>query len=76
MLCEQGNVQPNQKQESMIDFSQININNPVICWFSGGITSAVSCKLAIDLFGADNCSCIFMDTQNEDPDTYRFKDDC
>jgi NH3-dependent NAD+ synthetase len=26
-----------------------------ICWWSGGITSAVACKLAIDMFGKDNC---------------------
>lgn len=23
----------------------------IICWWSGGITSAVACRLAIDLFG-------------------------
>lgn len=48
----------------------------IICWFSGGITSAVACKLTIDLYGADNCRSIFIDTGNEDADTYRFKDDC
>lgn len=48
----------------------------IICWFSGGITSAVACKMAIDLFGADNCRSIFIDTGNEDDDTYRFKADC
>ena len=49
---------------------------PIICWWSGGITSAVACKLAIDLYGVDNCRIIFIDTKNEDDDTYRFKDDC
>ena len=45
-------------------------------WWSGGITSAVACKIAIDLFGKENCRIIFMDTFNEHQDTYRFKDDC
>lgn len=48
----------------------------VVCWWSGGITSVVACKLAIDLFGIDNCRVIMIDTYNEDPDTYRFKGDC
>jgi len=48
----------------------------VISWWSGGITSAVSCKIGIDLFGIDSCSIVMIDTKNEHPDTYRFKDDC
>lgn len=48
----------------------------VICWWSGGVTSAVACKLAIDLYGAENCRVIFIDTKNEDDDTYRFMRDC
>jgi len=48
----------------------------IICWWSGGITSAVACKIAIDLFGTDRCRVIMMDTHNEDEDTYRFKADC
>ena len=48
----------------------------VICWWSGGITSAVACKVAIDLFGLDNCRIVMIDTGNEYPNTYRFKDDC
>lgn len=51
-------------------------NNKIICWWSGGITSAVACKLAIDLYGRDNCEVIFIDTMNEHDDTYRFMDDC
>lgn len=54
----------------------INKENPVICWWSGGVTSAVACKLAIDLFGVDNCRVIMIDTGNEDDDTYRFQGDC
>jgi hypothetical protein len=49
----------------------------VICWWSGGITSAVACKVALDLFGDKNSVRIIMiDTRNEDDDTYRFKANC
>ncbi len=48
----------------------------IICWWSGGITSAVACKVAIDLFGVENCDVIMLDTKNEDEDTYRFMKDC
>lgn len=48
----------------------------IICWWSGGITSAVACKKAIELFGKDNCRVIMIDTKNEDEDTYRFRVDC
>lgn len=48
----------------------------IICWWSGGVTSAVACKITIDLFGKENCKVIFIDTKNEDDDSYRFKDDC
>jgi hypothetical protein len=48
----------------------------VICWWSGGVTSAVACKIALDIFGCINCRVIFIDTKNEDYDTYRFKMDC
>jgi len=48
----------------------------IIGWWSGGVTSAITCKSIIDLFGIDNCRFIFIDTFNEDDDTYRFKKDC
>lgn len=48
----------------------------IVCWFSGGITSAVACKIAIDLYGVSRCRVIMMDTKNEDDDTYRFLKDC
>jgi len=48
----------------------------VICWWSGGITSAAACKIAIRLYGRDNCRVVMIDTCNEHPDTYRFKNDC
>jgi len=50
--------------------------NDIIGWWSGGITSAVTCKAIIDIYGLDRCRFIFIDTKNEDADTYRFKDDC
>lgn len=48
----------------------------IICWWSGGVTSAVACKLAIDIYGKDNCQILFIDTKNEHSDTYRFMKDC
>lgn len=56
-------------------FKGVSKENPVIAWWSGGITSAVACKLAIDWFG-DNVVVVMIDTRNEDDDTYRFKSDC
>lgn len=50
--------------------------NRVICWWSGGVTSAVACKVAIEVFGWRQCRVIMIDTFNEDEDTYRFKKDC
>lgn len=50
--------------------------NKIIGWWSGGITSTVACKIAIDLYGIDAVRLIFIDTRNEDEDTYRFKKDC
>jgi hypothetical protein len=52
------------------------MSKPVICWWSGGVTSAVACKLSIEHFGLDNCRIIMIDTANEHEDTYRFKKDC
>lgn len=46
----------------------------VIAWWSGGVTSAVACKLSLDLY--DNVEIVFIDTNNEHEDTYRFKLDC
>ena len=51
-------------------------NKRIICWWSGGVTSAVSIYLAIQLFGKENIEIFFIDTYNEDEDTYRFKSDC
>ena len=48
----------------------------VIGWWSGGVTSAVACKLSMALYGKKNVRIIFIDTGNEDDDTYRFMRDC
>ena len=52
------------------------MSKKIIAWWSGGVTSAVTCKLCIDLYGLKNVRFIFIDTHNEDEDTYRFKKDC
>ena len=52
------------------------MNKDIIAWWSGGITSAVACKKAIDIFGKERVRVIMIDTENEHPDTYRFKKDC
>lgn len=51
-------------------------SNDIICWFSGGVTSAVAVWLAIQIFGISRCRIVFIDTKNEDPDSYRFLKDC
>lgn len=56
--------------------SAINENFPVIAWWSGGVTSAVTCRLCLDWFGEKNVRIIFIDTHNEDEDTYRFLKEC
>ncbi len=48
----------------------------VICWWSGGATSAVACMKAIEIYGKENCRVVMIDTKNEHDDTYRFKYDC
>lgn len=50
--------------------------NDIICWWSGGVTSAVACKIAIDMYGIERCRIIMLDTRNEDIDTYRFLTEC
>ena len=57
-------------------FSNISKEYPVIALWSGGITSAVTCKLCSDWFGNQNVRFLFSDTHNEDADTYRFKNEC
>jgi hypothetical protein len=52
------------------------MKDKIICWWSGGVTSAVACLLAIRYYGKENCRVIFIDTCNEHFDTYRFFLDC
>jgi len=52
------------------------VSKDIICWWSGGVTSAVACKIAINLYGTERCRVVMIDTHNEHEDTYRFKGDC
>jgi 3'-phosphoadenosine 5'-phosphosulfate sulfotransferase (PAPS reductase)/FAD synthetase len=66
------------KKINMGDFSIHNItkDTPVIAWWSGGVSSAVTCKLCIDFFGLENVKIVFIDTKNESDDTYVFLSQC
>lgn len=57
-------------------FTGIDKYNPVIAWWSGGADSAIVCMLCLLWFGKENVRVVFIDTKNEDDDTYRFKADC
>jgi len=46
----------------------------VISWWSGGITSAVACRLALEKY--KNVRLIYIETGSHHPDTKRFKIDC
>ena len=48
----------------------------VIAWWSGGVSSAVTCRLAVDMYGLDSVRIVFIDTFNEHRDTYTFKAYC
>jgi len=56
--------------------AQVSPLKPIIAWWSGGITSAVTCKLCVDAFGPESVLVVFIDTHNEDDDTFRFMRDC
>lgn len=60
----------------MINYKMITKDTPIIAWWSGGIASAITCNLCISWFGTDKVRIIFIDTNNEDSDTYRFLKDC
>lgn len=47
-----------------------------IGWFSCGSTSAVACKLALDLYGKDNVDLWYIETGASHPDNKRFISDC
>jgi 3'-phosphoadenosine 5'-phosphosulfate sulfotransferase (PAPS reductase)/FAD synthetase len=57
-------------------YKNVSKENPVIAWWSGGVTSAIACRIAIDWFEPENVRVVFIDTHNEDDDTYRFKTEC
>jgi hypothetical protein len=59
-----------------VRIKSISKENPVIAWWSGGVTSAVTCKLCVDWFGIENLRIVFIDTNNEDDDTKRFLKEC
>ena len=45
-----------------------------IAWFSGGATSAIACKMALEQYNdVDIC---YIETGSHHPDLLRFKDDC
>ncbi len=46
----------------------------VIAWWSGGITSAVACRLAIEKY--PNVRLVYIETGSHHEDTMRFKTDC
>lgn len=48
----------------------------IIAWWSGGVSSAVTCWLCIKVYGKKRVRIIFQDTRNEHEDTYRFLKDC
>ena len=45
-----------------------------IAWWSGGITSAVACRLALEKY--ENVRLIYIHIDSHHPDTLRFKKDC
>jgi len=47
----------------------------IIAWWSGGVASAVACKMALEKYGKDRVVLVFCDTGIEHPDTYRFMGD-
>jgi Phosphoadenosine phosphosulfate reductase family len=46
----------------------------VIAWWSGGITSAVACRLALNKY--ENVRLVYIETGSHHEDTIRFKSDC
>ena len=45
-----------------------------VAWFSGGATSAVACKLALQQY--DDVEIVYIETGSHHYDLLRFKDDC
>lgn len=55
--------------------TQLKQDIEVVCWFSGGVTSAVACYLALQEFG-DKCVIATIRLESEDDDNWRFLEDC
>ena len=54
-------------------YNDMKPSGRVIGWWSGGVASAIACKIALEEY--DNVHLAFCDTGIEHPDTYRFMDD-
>jgi len=46
----------------------------IIAWWSGGLTSAVACRLALEKY--ENVRIVYIETGSHHIDTIRFKKDC
>jgi hypothetical protein len=47
-----------------------------IAWFSCGVTSAVACKLALEIYGTENVELYYIVINSAHEDNKRFIDDC
>ena len=47
-----------------------------IAWFSCGVTSAVACKLALEIYGTENVELYYIVIDSAHEDNKRFIDDC
>ena len=50
--------------------------DPIISWWSAGVTSAVATKLAIDKYGSDAVRPMYFQIDSAHPDNDRFKSQC
>lgn len=57
-------------------FKNVTSERPIVAWWSGGADSAVACWLCLLWYGRERVIVVFIDTGNEDEDTYRFLADC
>ncbi len=48
--------------------------NFVVAWWSAGITSAVACKMALELY--DNVEIVYIGIKSAHPDNDRFAKEC
>lgn len=72
MIDRNTNVQNKQKSPS---FAKPMLGaGVVVSWWSGGITSAVACRLALEKY--DNVKLIYIETGSHHEDSLRFKKDC